>query len=205
MTNFQELIPHWSLTFHSNGLQHHGGHGLSFPKWYDTCIFVEKWPHNSPKSEELRFWSKFWQNFRGLFGALKTLFWCNQRYRWMPPYGYSRFLTSKTNFENLIFPIPYSVPYSDLQTFFSYSLREMFGQLVFLCLPQNVKIDLFYFTTSKLLYLQCCIKITYSFVIFLWNYKSCVYYRSKISSNIYWPHEVHTIFIRINCQFKMHF
>jgi len=95
--------------------------------------------------------------------------------------------------------------YSDLQTFFSYSLREMFGQLVFLCLPQNVKIDLFYFTTSKLLYLQCCIKIIYSFVIFLWNYKSCVYYRSKISSNIYCPLEVHTIFIRINCQFKMHF
>ena len=26
------------------------------------------------------------------------------------PLGYSRFLTSKTNFENLIFPISYSVP-----------------------------------------------------------------------------------------------
>ena len=28
----------------------------------------------------------------------------------MAPYVYSRFLTSKTIFENLIFPIPYSVP-----------------------------------------------------------------------------------------------
>ena len=115
MAYFQELIPHWSLTFHSNGLQHHGGLGLSFPKWYDTCIFVEKWLHNSPKSEELRFWSKFWQNFRGLFGAFKTLFWCNQRYIWMPPYGYSRFLTSKTNFENLILQIPYYDPMSSLR------------------------------------------------------------------------------------------
>ena len=110
MAYFQELIPHWSLTFHSNGLQHHGGLGLSFPKWYDTCIFVEKWPHNRPKPGEISFWSKFWQNFRGLFGALKTLFWCNQRYGWMPPYWYSRFLTSKTNLENLIFPIPNSCP-----------------------------------------------------------------------------------------------
>ena len=112
MAYFQELISHWSLTFHSNGLQYHRGLGLSFPKWYDTCIFVEKWLHNRPKPEELRFWSKFWQNFRGLFGAFKTLFWCNQRYRWMPPYGYSRFLTSKTNFENLILQIPYYDPYS---------------------------------------------------------------------------------------------
>ena len=74
MAYFQELISHWSLTFHSNGLQHHGGLGLSFPKWYDTCIFVEKWLHNSPKFEVLRFWSKFWQNFSGIFGAFKTLF-----------------------------------------------------------------------------------------------------------------------------------
>ena len=48
----------------------------------------------------------FWQNFRGLFEALKTLFWCNKRYRWMPPYGYSRFLTPKTNLENQRFHLP---------------------------------------------------------------------------------------------------
>ena len=109
------LISHWSLTFHSNGHQHHRGLGLSFPKWYDTCIFIEKWPHNRfllsrSKPGELRFRSKFWQNFRGLFGALKTLFWCKQRYGWMPPYWYSRFLMSKTNLGNLILRIPYSGP-----------------------------------------------------------------------------------------------
>ena len=112
IANFQELNSHWSLSFESNGLHHHRGLGLSFPKWYDTCIFVEKWLHNRPKPEELRFWSKFWQNFRGLFGALKTLFWCNQRYRWMPPYGYSRFLTSKSNLEIFILQIPNSDPLS---------------------------------------------------------------------------------------------
>ena len=104
--NFQELFSHWSMDLSQIGLQYHWGLGVSFPKWYDTCIFVEKWPHNRPKSEELRFWSKFWQNFRGLFEALKTLFWCNKRYRWMPPYGYSRFLTPKTNLENHRFHLP---------------------------------------------------------------------------------------------------
>ena len=49
---FQELISHWSLSSHSNGLQYQIGLGLSFPKWYDTCIFVEKWPHNGQKPEE---------------------------------------------------------------------------------------------------------------------------------------------------------
>ena len=49
---FQELISHWSLSSHSNGLQYQIGLGLSFPKWYDTCIFVEKWPHNGLKHEE---------------------------------------------------------------------------------------------------------------------------------------------------------
>ena len=49
MANFQDLIPHWSLTFHSNRLHHHRGLGLSIPKWYDTCIFVKKWLHNRPK------------------------------------------------------------------------------------------------------------------------------------------------------------
>ena len=113
MANFQDLIHHWSLTFHSNELQHHRRLDLSFPKWYDTCIFVEKCPHNSLKYEELRFWSKFWQNFKELFGALTTLFWCNQRYRWMPPYGYSRFLTPKTNLENHHFHLPKSDPINE--------------------------------------------------------------------------------------------
>ena len=27
------------IAFHSNGLQYHSGLGLSFPKWYGTCIF----------------------------------------------------------------------------------------------------------------------------------------------------------------------
>ena len=108
---FQELISHWSLSSQSNGLQYQLGHGLSFPKWYDTCIFVEKWPHNGQKPEEWYFLSKFWQNFRGLFGALKSLFWCNQKHRGVPPYGNFTFLKSEPKSENLIFQIANSDPY----------------------------------------------------------------------------------------------
>ena len=107
---FQELISHWSLSFHSNGLQYQIGLGLSFPKWYDTCIFVEKWLHNGQKPEEWYFLSKFWQNFRGLFGALKSLFWCNQKHRGVPPYGPFTFLRSKPKSENHRLRIPYSDP-----------------------------------------------------------------------------------------------
>ena len=64
----------------------------------------------------VKIWSKFWQNFRGLFGAFKTLFRCNQRYRWMPPYGYSRFLMSKTNFKNLILRIQNYDPWDSFET-----------------------------------------------------------------------------------------
>ena len=70
LSKFQELISHWSLSFHSNEFQYQRGLGLSFPKWYDTCIFVKKWLYNWLKPEEWFFWSNFSQNFKGLFGAL---------------------------------------------------------------------------------------------------------------------------------------
>ena len=42
----------------------------------------------------------------GYLGHLKLFFWCNQRYRWLPPYGYLRFFMSKTNLENHHFHFP---------------------------------------------------------------------------------------------------
>jgi len=44
----------------------------------------------------------------GYLGHLKPFFGAT-KYQ-TSPYVYSRFLMSKTNFENLIFPIPYSTP-----------------------------------------------------------------------------------------------
>ena len=41
-------------------------------------------------------------HFRRIFGALKSLFWCNQKHRGMPPYGYFTFLKSEPKSENLI-------------------------------------------------------------------------------------------------------
>ena len=35
---FQELSSHWSLGLLQIWLQYHWRHGVSFPKWYDTCI-----------------------------------------------------------------------------------------------------------------------------------------------------------------------
>ena len=50
--NFQELFSHWSMDLSQIGLQYHWGLGVSFPKWYDTCISDQKWPHWRPKCEE---------------------------------------------------------------------------------------------------------------------------------------------------------
>ena len=50
--NFQELFSHWSLGLLQIWLQYHWRHGVSFPKWYDTCILDEIWLHNWPKHLE---------------------------------------------------------------------------------------------------------------------------------------------------------
>ena len=49
------------------------------------------------KPEEWYFWSKFWQNFRGLFGALKSLFLVKPKALSGAPYGISRFWGQNQN------------------------------------------------------------------------------------------------------------
>ena len=73
IVNFQELISHWLLTFHSNGLQHHRGLGLSFPKWCNNCICK----NGCTVDQNLRsciFGQNLYKTSGGYLGLLKPFF-----------------------------------------------------------------------------------------------------------------------------------